>query len=73
MSVFDPEILKLLVCPQTKAELVLHGEQLVSTDGQTRRAYAIVTGIPDLLIAHARTLDLAEWESVMRSAGPPAK
>jgi len=66
MATFDPEVLQLLVCPVTKAELVRHRDQLVSTDKATRRAYSIADGIPDMLIEHSRELSLDEWDQAMR-------
>lgn len=68
MNTFDPEILKLLVCPLTKANLVLHDGKLVSTDKATRRVYEIVDGIPDMLIDHSRVLEIAEWEQIIQAS-----
>ena len=66
-TAFDSDVLTLLVCPLSKAELVLYENQLVSTDKSTRRAYAIVDGIPDMLIAHSSELGVQEWERVMQA------
>lgn len=69
MNTFDSEMLKLLVCPQSKADLMLHEGKLVSTDKATRRVYEIVDGIPDMLIDHSRVLDTGEWEQIMQAGG----
>lgn len=61
----EPELLKILVCPETKAALVLDGESLVSTDPETRRRYRIDDGIPVMLIDESETLDEAEWREIM--------
>ncbi len=65
MSRLDPELLNILVCPLSKANLIEYGDSLVSTDQATRRSYPIVEGIPDLLIDHALELSQSEWERAM--------
>ena len=44
------ELLDILVCPQTRASVVLHDGWLYSTDPKTRRKYPIRDGIPIMLI-----------------------
>jgi uncharacterized protein YbaR (Trm112 family) len=44
------DLLEILCCPETKAELVLDGETLVSTDKKTRRRYRIEEDIPMKII-----------------------
>ena len=44
------ELLDILCCPETKADLVLDGNTLVSTDKNTRRRYRIEDYIPIMLI-----------------------
>jgi uncharacterized protein YbaR (Trm112 family) len=61
----DKELLDLLVCPLTKAPLVLDGETLVSTDPATRRRYRIDDGIPIMLIDESEELDEATWQAIM--------
>ncbi|RPH95076.1 hypothetical protein EHM69_00055 [candidate division KSB1 bacterium] len=61
----DPEFLKILICPLSRASLLQDGDTLVSTDAKTRRRYHIVDGIPDLLIDDSEELSEAEWKSVM--------
>ena len=62
---FDPEMLDLLVCPLSRASLVLDGDALVSTDPATRRRYRIDDGIPILLVDESEELAPADWEAIM--------
>jgi uncharacterized protein YbaR (Trm112 family) len=61
----DKELLDILVCPLSKAPLVLDGETLVSTDPETRRRYRIDDGIPVMLVDESEELDEATWRSIM--------
>lgn len=61
----DKELLEILVCPLSKAKVVLDGEFLVSTDPVTRRRYRIDGGIPVMLIDESEELDETEWRAVM--------
>ena len=63
------ELLDILCCPETKADLVLDGDTLVSTDKNTRRRYKIENDIPIMLIDESEILDLEEWEKIMRKLG----
>ena len=65
----DPELLSILVCPETHARLVLDGATLVSTDPKTRRRYRIEDGFPVMLVEESETLDEATWTEIMRRAG----
>lgn len=65
----DKELLDILVCPLSRAPLVLDGETLVSTDKKTRRRYRIEDGIPNMLIEEAEELDPAAWEEIMKKHG----
>ena len=47
------KLLEILCCPESKAELVLDGNHLVSTDKQTRRRYRIEDDIPIMLVDEA--------------------
>ncbi len=60
------ELLDILCCPETKAELVLDQDYLVSTDRETRRRYKIEDDIPIMLIDESEQMDLATWEQVMK-------
>jgi uncharacterized protein len=63
------ELLDILCCPETKADLVLDGDTLVSTDKNTRRRYKIENDIPIMLIDESETLSLEEWEKIMSKHG----
>lgn len=63
------ELLDILVCPETKAELVLDGNYLVSTDKNTRRRFRIEDDIPIMLIEESEQLSLEEWSEIMEKHG----
>ncbi len=63
------ELLDILCCPETKADLVLEGDFLVSTDKNTRRRYRIENNIPVMLIEESEILDLAVWSEIMKKHG----
>lgn len=63
------ELLDILCCPETKADLILDGETLVSTDRSTRRRYKIKDDIPVMLIDESEKLSLDEWKSIMKKHG----
>jgi len=66
----DPELLDLLVCPLSRASLVLDEDTLVSTDEATRRRYRIDDGIPILLVDESEELSPAEWKAIMERRRP---
>jgi len=63
------DLLDILCCPETKAELVLDGETLVSTDKKTRRRYRIENDIPVMLIDESEQLSMEEWTEIMKNHG----
>jgi uncharacterized protein YbaR (Trm112 family) len=63
------ELLDILCCPETKADLVLDGDTLVSTDKTTRRRYRIEDDIPIMLIDESEQLSLEEWSEIMKKHG----
>ena len=63
------ELLEILVCPLSKAPLVLDGETLVSTDKKTRRRYKIEDGIPNMLIEESEELSQDDWSAIMKNHG----
>ena len=63
------DLLDILCCPETKAELVLDGETLVSTDKKTRRRYRIEDDIPVMLIDESEQLSMEEWTEIMKKLG----
>tara|TARA_Y200000002_G_C22094584_1_gene420076 strand:+ start:50 stop:235 length:186 start_codon:yes stop_codon:yes gene_type:complete len=50
----DKKLLEVLVCPQSKAKLILVGEELFCFE--SKLAYPINDGIPILLVKEAREL-----------------
>ncbi|PJA97417.1 MAG: hypothetical protein CO129_01300 [Ignavibacteriales bacterium CG_4_9_14_3_um_filter_34_10] len=67
------ELLDILCCPETKADLVLEGDSLVSTDKETRRKYRIENDIPIMLIEESEKLDLEPWKQIMIKHGKPTE
>jgi uncharacterized protein len=65
----DKELLDRLCCPETKADLVLDGNFLVSVDKNTRRRYRIEDDIAIMLIEESEQLSLDEWKSIMLKHG----
>ena len=63
------DLLEILCCPESKADLILDGETLVSTDRSTRRRYKIEDDIPIMLIDESEQLSIEEWESIMKKYG----
>ncbi|HCY75911.1 MAG: hypothetical protein IH620_06340 [Ignavibacterium sp.] len=66
------ELLEILCCPETKADLVLDGNTLVSVDKNTRRRYRIEDDIPIMLIDESEQLSLEEWTAIMKKYGKGA-
>ena len=65
------ELLDILCCPESKADLVLEGDSLVSTDKETRRKYKIEDDIPIMLIDESEQLDMETWIGIMKKHGKP--
>ncbi|OGU57330.1 MAG: hypothetical protein A2V66_03015 [Ignavibacteria bacterium RBG_13_36_8] len=65
----NKELLDILCCPETKADLVLEGNFLISTDPKTRRRYRIENDIPIILIEESEILDENIWNEIMRKHG----
>ncbi|MBI1936870.1 MAG: hypothetical protein HYS25_01975 [Ignavibacteriales bacterium] len=63
------ELLDILCCPETKADLVLDGDYLVSVDKNTRRRYRIENDIPIMLIEESEQLDYNTWKAIMQKNG----
>jgi uncharacterized protein len=63
------DLLDILCCPETKADLVLDGEFLVSVDKETRRRYRIEDDIPIMLIDEAEQLNIEKWTEIMNRHG----
>jgi uncharacterized protein YbaR (Trm112 family) len=67
------ELLDILCCPETKADLVLDNNFLVSTDKKTRRRYRIEDDIPIMLIDESEQLDVETWQQIMKKHGKPTE
>lgn len=67
------DLLDILCCPESKANLVLEEGMLVSTDRKTRRRYRIEDDIPIMLIEESEVLDESTWESIMKKHGKPTE
>ncbi|MGD8780519.1 MAG: hypothetical protein PVH88_16320 [Ignavibacteria bacterium] len=65
----NKELLDILCCPESKADLVLESDFLVSTDKETRRKYRIENDIPVMLIDDSEKLDLETWQEIMKKHG----
>lgn len=63
------ELLDILCCPETKADLVLDGNTLVSVDKNTRRRYRVEDDIPIMLVEESEQLSLEEWTVIMKKHG----
>ncbi len=61
----NDELLAIICCPETKADLVLDGDFLISISSVSRRRYKIVDDIPVLLIDDSEIMNEEEWKSVM--------
>jgi uncharacterized protein YbaR (Trm112 family) len=68
----DPELLEMLVCPLSRAAVVLDGDTLVSTDPETRRRYRIDDGIPVMLVDDSEEVDEETWRGIMKRHGVSA-
>jgi uncharacterized protein YbaR (Trm112 family) len=63
------ELLEILCCPETKADLILDDNTLVSVDKNTRRRYRIENDIPVMLIEESEQLGFEEWKAIMIKYG----
>lgn len=68
-QVLDPWFVEMLVCPDSVARLVLHGERLYSTDPKCRRSYAVQNGIPNMLIEESQVVSEPEFARIMQESG----
>ncbi len=62
----NPELMQILVCPESHARLIQVGDWLYSTDPATRRRYPIREGIPIMLIDESEVVDEAEFRRIMQ-------
>ena len=69
----EPWLLEILVCPESKAKLVQHGEWLYSTDPATRRRFAIKDGIPNMLLDESEVVSEDEFREVIKQCEAKAE
>lgn len=62
----DPELMSILVCPESHARLIQVGEWLYSTDPATRRRYPIREGLPIMLIDESEVVSPDEFNRIMK-------
>ncbi|HON68073.1 MAG TPA: hypothetical protein PLS23_16415, partial [Phycisphaerae bacterium] len=62
----DPELMSILVCPESHARLIQVGDWLYSTDPQTRRRYPVREGLPIMLIDESEVVSPDEFNRVMQ-------
>jgi len=62
----NKDLLYILCCPETKSDLVLDGDHLISVDKETRRRYRIEDDIPIMLIDESEELDVDTWTGIMK-------
>jgi hypothetical protein len=60
MSVTDPKLLEVLVCPQTRATLTLDRARQELVCASARIAYPVRDGVPIMLTDEARELEADE-------------
>ena len=65
----DADLLKILVCPDSKAPLLQVDEWLYSTDPATRRRYPIREGIPIMLIDESEIVDEDDFKRIIDEHG----
>lgn len=64
----DPRLLEVLACPEDKGPLLYFEAEQCLYNPRLHRRYAIVDGIPVMLIDEATTLSASEHDALMRIA-----
>lgn len=73
MSGFDlGDLVDLVVCPECHGRLAVTGQSLVCSSAGCRLSFPVREGIPMLLVDEAETLEQAEWQTAVGSAGMTA-
>jgi uncharacterized protein len=65
-TTIDPELMSILVCPESHARLIQVGDWLYSTDPATRRRYPQRDGLPIMLIDESEVISPEEFNKVMQ-------
>ena len=58
------ELLDVLACPACVTRVLEHGDDLICTNADCRRRYAVRDGIPVMLIDESEVLDPESWKSI---------
>ncbi len=61
----DPQLLSIMVCPESHAPLREVGDWLISTDPATRRRYPVRDGIPVMLLEESEVMSEEAWEAAL--------
>lgn len=61
-----------LVCPDCRSGLTLRSDRYLCANADCRRAYAIVDGIPKMLIDDSETLSEDDWRQVVEGGNGEA-
>jgi uncharacterized protein YbaR (Trm112 family) len=64
----DPLLLDVLACPVDKGPLLWFGDEEVLYNPRLRRSYAVVDGVPVLMVDEAVEVGDAEHERLMAKA-----
>ena len=67
-STIAPELMSILVCPETHARLIQVGEWLYSTDPGSRRRYPVREGLPIMLIDESEVVSPEEFNKVVKES-----
>ena len=61
-----PELLNIMVCPESHARLIQVGDWLYSTDPETRRRYPVREGLPIMLVDESEVVEPDEFNRMMK-------
>lgn len=64
----EEALLKILVCPVDKGQLLYFDDEMTLYNPRLRRCYRISDGVPVLLAHHAETVSTAEHARLLRRA-----
>ena len=64
----NPELMEILVCPESHTRLVQVDDWLYNTDPATRRRYPIREGIPIMLIDESEVASEADFYQIMQKS-----
>jgi uncharacterized protein YbaR (Trm112 family) len=64
----DPLLLEVLACPEDKGPLLYFADEDRLYNPRLKRSYAVIDGIPNMLIDEATTVDDQEHERLLAKA-----